>query len=312
MKILGIGESVIDKVRVIRNQEGESIGSFSAGTHVGGPVLSALILMSRLGLECTLLTSIGRDIEADVIRQKLADENIKVVENIQEKTKINTILIDAGSGQREKIRGKTKHSPIKDIPSEFIQLFDFIIIDRHEKEAFYEILSKKKPCTKIVIDPSTEISNFTLDMIRQSEYPILPIESLVKFGEGKDLRVCLELLYDLCNKPLTITVGELGSLVYDGRELNVIPALKVNAVDTTGAGDVFRGAFTYGLIKKWSLCECAKFANSVAALQCTKLGNAAAIPTKTEIGLITDLKAQRKQISLDELNSHYLQLNRAI
>jgi len=313
MKILGIGESVIDNVHVIQGlTEDLQLSSASESQHIGGPVLSALILLSRLNLDCTLLTSLGRDNEAEVIRQKLEEESVKVIASLEEETKVNTIVINSQNGQREKLRGTIEHSPIKDIPKEFIQQFDLIIMDRHEREAFYEVIRKKKPSAKIVIDPSTEVSDFTLDMMRYADYPILPIETLVKIGKGKELAICLQLIYKICNKPITITAGDQGSLIYDGNKLDLIPALEIKAVDTTGAGDIYRGAFAYGIVQGLNLNECASFANSVAALQCTKLGNVAAIPTEEEIKLFTTLLTQKRLLSVSKINNYFLELHQSI
>lgn len=313
MKILGIGESVIDKIRVIQNHTKDwQFSCVLESEHIGGPVLSALILLSRLNLDCTLLTSIGRDNKSKIIKQKLNEEGVKIITNLVEKTKVNTIIVNAENGQREKLRGIIKHSPIKNIPADFIQQFDLIIVDRHEKEAFYEVINKKKPSTKIVIDPSTELSDFTLDMIKHSDYPILPIELLIKIGKSKKLVICLQILYKICQKPIIITAGELGSFIYDGKKLELISALEIKAVDTTGAGDIYRGAFAYGILHGLSLKECANFANIVAALQCTKLGNVSAIPSKEEIKLFTGLSIQKRLLSLSNINNYFLKLHQSI
>lgn len=313
MKILGIGESVIDKIRVIQGDTKDRQFSCALESeHIGGSVLSALVLLARLNLNCTFLTSIAEDNESKIIKQKLDEEGIKIIANSVKKTKVNTILVNAKNGQREKLRGTIKHSPIKNIPTDFVQQFDLIIVDRHEKEAFYEVIGKKKPSTKILIDPSTELSDFTLDMIKYSDYPILPIELLVKVGKNKELAFCLEFFYKICQKPIIITAGELGSLVYDGKRLELILALKIKAVDTTGAGDIYRGAFAYGVTQGLSLKECAKFANTVAALQCIKLGNVSAIPTKEEIKLFTELSIQKRLISFSNVNNYFLELHQSL
>ncbi len=60
-------------------------------------------------------------------------------------------------------------------------------------------------------------------------------------------------------------------------------AFKVNAVDTTGAGDVFHGAFIYGLLQKWNLEDVIQFANAVAAMKCTKFGARGGIPSLSDV-----------------------------
>jgi len=61
------------------------------------------------------------------------------------------------------------------------------------------------------------------------------------------------------------------------------PAFEVNVIDTTGAGDVFHGAYLAGLVKGWDLRRIATFASAVSAIHCTVLGNRKGIPSMEEV-----------------------------
>jgi sugar/nucleoside kinase (ribokinase family) len=305
MKVLGIGESVIDNAHIF-NQK-------NAQKHVGGPSLIGLILLSRLGIDTTLLTTVGRDEEATIIRRTLKHEKVKMLAKLQKKTKINNYIINPTDGSREKLRGDTIHPFMKHLDRNFIRQFDLIIIDRHEPIAFYEILKKKNASTKIIIDPSTELSDFTVDMIQHADYPIVPIETLMKIGAGakhRNLLSCLQKLYEIAQKTVIVTAGEHGSIIYDGKHIDVIPTLRIKAVDVQGAGDVYRGAFAFGLIQKWDIKKCVAYANTIAALHCTKLGNAAAIPTQRAIKeselLVT------KQMTVPNMVQYFSQLGETL
>jgi len=285
MKVLGIGESVID--------EAKTDAAKAVSKHVGGPTPIALMLLSRLGIDCTLMTTLGRDSNGEIIERALVKENVQMVAQRQELTKVNTYLIGT-DGSRKKIRGGIIHNHISGLDQNWLQQFDLIIIDRHEKKAFYEILEKKKSSTKIIIDPSTEVSPLTMDMIQYADYPIVPIEALAKIDAGRDLNRCLKKLYQLSKKPIIVTAGELGSIIYDGTMLEIIPALSIKAIDVQGAGDVYRGGFAYGILQGWDSIKSAAFATIVAGLQCTKVGNASALPTKKEIAEYQNQLAEEK------------------
>ncbi len=302
MKILGIGESVIDNIFFVGAKEQ------TEKRNIGGPVLTSMILLSRLGIDCTFLTSVGNDSEGEMIINTLKEEKIKTINNLQNNTKVNTILIDPISGQRKKIRGPVKHRAIEKMEKKFIEQFDFIIIDRHERKAFYEIVKNKKQSAKIIIDPSTEVTSFVKDMMRHADYPIIPIDSIANFCNKRDFSSCLNCLYKICGKAFVITLGELGSIIYDGENTDLIPARMVSVVDTTGAGDIYRGAFTYGIIKKWSLRDSAGFANSIAAMQCRRVGNVSAIPTGSEIKNYKRKLSRKKLLSVSKINSYFLKL----
>src|SRR6185437_441049 len=201
-------------------------------------------------------------------------ENVRLVPKYQHKTKVNTMVINKQTGQRTKLRGSIKHDSIKDLSRNFIRQFDFIIIDRHEQKAFYEILKKKKTSAKIIIDPSVEISKFTLDMIKYADYPIIPIEAVTPTYTGslENIDHVLKRLYGWTNKPIIITAGDIGSFIFNGETAELLPPLPIKALDTTGAGDIYRGAFAYGVIQGWTLKKTARFSNIVAALNAQKLG----------------------------------------
>lgn len=293
MKVLGIGESVIDTAYIAGNE--------ATTQHIGGPVPIAMMLLSRLGVECHFTTTLGEDNEGKLIEKELMRGNITLNIQREKQTKMNTYIINTTDGSRKKIRGAVVHNYIENLNTAYLQQFDLIIMDRHERVAFYEVLEKKRKTTKVLIDPSTEVSPFTLDMIRYADYPIVPIEVIHEISQTKQLSHCLKKLYALTNKPVIITAGALGSIIYDGVLPEVLPAITVNAVDVQGAGDVYRGAFAYGTLQGWDLGRTANYANLVAGLQCKKLGNASALPTKEEIEMYQMQLAEEK---LEKIHQH--------
>ncbi|MGD9129708.1 MAG: PfkB family carbohydrate kinase [Candidatus Woesebacteria bacterium] len=303
MKVLGIGEVVLDKSNIIKHypKDGEKTQASQTSYSVGGPVPAALILLARLGVQCTLICSLGNDDTAKVIKKKLKKENIKLIINQQAKTKTNTVLVNRKTGSRTIIKDRIKHRPTKNLSSSLIRTIDLIIIDRHEPIAFQEILKKKKITTPIVIDPSTEISSKTLSMLQKAEHPIIPIESLKKYNNKLSQLDNLKQLQQIAQKTIIVTAGGLGSLSYNGKKTNFYPAYQVDVVDTLGAGDVFRGAYGFGVLNKWNEEKIINFANLVAAMQCRKTGNGTAIPYKKEIYQFMK-KACTKKINLKDLN----------
>jgi sugar/nucleoside kinase (ribokinase family) len=83
---------------------------------------------------------------------------------------------------------------------------------------------------------------------------------------------------------VVVTRGEQGSLGRAGsRPLVEQPAFRVDAVDTTGCGDVYHGAFAVGLARGLDLAGCMRLASGAAALKCRALGGRAALPTAAEL-----------------------------
>ena len=80
-----------------------------------------------------------------------------------------------------------------------------------------------------------------------------------------------------------MTLGEQGSSALVGDRYYHEPAFKVHAVDTTGAGDVFRGGFIYALVNGLPMDEALRTANAAAAVSCTRLGALNGVPTLAEV-----------------------------
>ena len=83
-------------------------------------------------------------------------------------------------------------------------------------------------------------------------------------------------------KDLVISMGKKGALIAGLEEIH-IPAFKVEAVDTTGAGDAFNGGLTVALAQGMNLVEAVQYANAVGALSTTRMGAQPSLPTAAEI-----------------------------
>ena len=81
-------------------------------------------------------------------------------------------------------------------------------------------------------------------------------------------------------------IGEHGAMVLDGDRFYQEPAFSVHAVDTTGAGDVFRGGFIYALVNGQPMDQALRTANAAAAVSCTRLGALNGVPTLDEVNAL--------------------------
>lgn len=84
-------------------------------------------------------------------------------------------------------------------------------------------------------------------------------------------------------KSVILTMGAKGFLLANDDRMESVPAVKVNAVDATAAGDAFTGSLAVGLAQGWELFDAALFANQVAALSVTKMGAQSSMPAKEEV-----------------------------
>ena len=81
----------------------------------------------------------------------------------------------------------------------------------------------------------------------------------------------------------SVTLGAGGVLAWDGNRFHYSPAFRVDAVDTTGAGDIFHAGFMFGLARRWDLDKILEFACAAAGLNCTAPGARGGIRPLSEI-----------------------------
>jgi sugar/nucleoside kinase (ribokinase family) len=99
----------------------------------------------------------------------------------------------------------------------------------------------------------------------------------------EDPEAAARALLDLGPELVVVTLGERGCAVWTRQEHFRVPGFPVKAVDTTGAGDAFHGAFLYARLQGWDLRRVVTFANAAAALNCRTLGGRRGLPTRAQV-----------------------------
>jgi sugar/nucleoside kinase (ribokinase family) len=127
------------------------------------------------------------------------------------------------------------------------------------------------------------VSNRVEQLIASVTFPIFEQTLPARITGEDDPERALRKLRPLNEGLLVMTRGDQGAVALGGDTFHVAPAFEIEAVDATGAGDVFRAGFIYGLLQKWAVPDMLRFANAAAALSCTKLGAIPSVPTLPEV-----------------------------
>lgn len=301
MKIIAFGESVIDKIYVIEElKPGLKFEILEKKISYGGPSLVASLFFSKMGWQVYFYTSLSNEKEGRILEKFLEKNKIKVLKLgfglkkhlviIEKKNKTRTILRESDSALKN-----------KKINLKILKEADLIFLDRHYTEFFDLIRKNKKEKTEIIFDPSTEISERTLKVLKNINFPIIPWECLKCFSKN-NLRKALLSAQKEIKDLLIVTCGSLGAIYLNKNKIKILPSYKTKEVDPTGAGDIFRAAFGFGLLKNWPLEKTIDFANFVASLHLKKLGNGNVLPSKKEIFSSPKIK---NKISFEDLVVNY-------
>ena len=127
--------------------------------------------------------------------------------------------------------------------------------------------------------------------LRNSDFVKVSLEELFLITSEKTVEGALEILHNLGVQVITVTLGEKGTLLSVNGVNKIVQTIKINQIDSTGAGDAFVGAVLTQLsnienrndisFDKWE--EIVRFANKVGAITCTNYGGISAIPTLGEL-----------------------------
>jgi len=126
-------------------------------------------------------------------------------------------------------------------------------------------------------------SNTVEELIATVTHPILEQHLPTRLTGETDPERALRKLRRLNPGLLCMTRAEEGSVALDGDRFYTSPAFPIRLTDNTGAGDIFRAGYVYGLLKKWSVPEILRFANAAAAISCTRLGAIPSVPALEEV-----------------------------
>jgi len=136
---------------------------------------------------------------------------------------------------------------------------------------------------KVVLDAGT-LREGSLELVSQIDVLIASARFAVPLvGEGFPAEKALEALSRFGPKEIVITLGTKGSVGWSRGKVVAQSAFPVDVVDTTGSGDVYHGAYIYGLLKGWDMKACMRFASAASALKCRAIGARAGIPTLDEV-----------------------------
>lgn len=252
----------------------------------GGQVASALVACASLGLRAKYIGTIGDDERGRIQMESLLGTGINL-DHVQRRANCPNqsayILIDQTTGERTVFWSRSdclRISP-EEITEDQITCANLLHIDGHDTPAVaHAARIARKNGIPVTVDVDTIYKGFE-DVLPNVDYLITSSEFPERWtGEADPLRA-LTLLQDTCGmKCAAMTLGAHGALArVDGRFF-YSPAFVVNCLDTTGAGDIFHGAFCFGVVKGLSLPEILEFSNAMAALNCTALGARGGVATE--------------------------------
>ena len=257
----------------------------------GGQIATAMVTCARLGWRARYVGSFGDDDLGALSRLSLVEQGIDVsaARTVQGATnQFAVVLVDARSGERTVLwdRHPALSMDAADVPKAAVTSGRFLIVDCHQTAASAQAARYARQAGIPTVIDVEKVRPGIGDLLLNID-AIIAAEAFPTVLTGHEgLGRALEEIGREFGAPLVcVTLGAKGSLAWcNGREIRT-PAFPVDCVDSTGAGDAFRGAFAAACLRapEGEIEDVLTYANAVAALNCRALGARGGIPTPDEV-----------------------------
>lgn len=292
MKILCIGHSSWDitvpiEEFPVENTKYRFNEKYSAG---GGPASNAAFLLGKWGMDTVIASTIGSDDFGTNIKKEFQAVGVNtdyLETNYDKSTSLSFILINKNNGYRTVFNVATEHPALKKLSYDFTP--DIILTDGHDYGASQNAISQYQQALTVVdagrVTPELlELCKYMKYIVSSKGFAETVTGLKFDFENPQSLVSVYSKLQDKYpNSNIVITLEEHGALYQMDNQIKIMPGLKVNAADTTGAGDIFHGAFVYGLANGFDMDKIITYANIAAGLSVGKIGSRLSIPSLSEV-----------------------------
>lgn len=292
-QIIGVGHCCQDSICTIEEYPPED-----GSTHItaiddsqgGGAVATAMVAAARLGVSVGVIANLGDDGTGDRILEGFQQYGVNTgcIRRIAGgRSSSSVVMVDPAKGTRTKFpyrdnlpavgfdeeqRAMLKHAKILHLDGTNYE--NAVRAASLAKE--YGVMVSLDGCSmQKDNEKNRRLAAMADILIMNARYPR-------RVSECQEMRKAMEYMASLGAQVVISTAGKDGCYAYLEGKVRCFPVFSVNAVDTTGAGDVFHGAFLTAYLEEKDIRKCIRFASAVSALKCLKFGGRAGIPSREE------------------------------
>jgi sulfofructose kinase len=290
--VVGVGASCIDQVCRLPvfpepTPARDKVRMLSQRRECGGQTATCLSTCASFGLRAAYVGVVGDDDDGRMIRRELAARGVDVAHVVTgaRPSASATILIDA-TGERLVLwhRDADLRYPVSSLPRELIGSARLLHVDDVDESAALSAAECARAAGLPVTCDIDHVTPGTVELLSYVTHPVFAAQVPLDLTGERDHEAALRHLRRTHPGLLVVTLGDQGALALDGDRVCHAPAFHVQpVVDTTGAGDVFRGAFIHALLQGWATPDILRFANAAAAVSCTKAGAMGGVPSPGEV-----------------------------
>lgn len=300
-KILVVGSSNTDMVIKTGHlpRPGETVIGGTFFMNPGGKGANQAVAVARLGGHVSFICKTGSDIFGHQSQQLFQDEGIDTSYIFSDNKNPSGVALITVDDKAENCivvaSGANANLTPADLATaaDYMDGFDIVLmqleIPMDTVEYVAELANRKQK--KVILNPAPAqpLSPSLLSHL----YMITPNEteaemiSGVKIINQETAEEAARVIAGMGVQHVIITLGAKGALVYEPSGSEIIPAYKVEAVDTTAAGDIFNGALTLALSEGRTIADAVRFACKAAAISVTRAGAQSSAPYRNEVDVFS-------------------------
>ncbi len=290
--VLGVGCNSVDHVyRLPASPKADSptakLRVSSHSTMSGGQMATAMAACAGFGLRTAYLGSVGNDHNGRLLLSELGERNVDISHVMTREcpNRFAVITVDETTGERIVLwdRDDRLNLAPAEIDAGLIASARLVHVDDEDQGAAITAATIARDAGVPCCSDIDRITDRTRDLVAAVSIPIFAQHVLPAITGEDDLERALRVVRRTHAGVLCVTLGAHGAMMLVGDECLSDPGFVVNAVDTTGAGDVFRAAFIYATLKGYSPRDLLRFSNAAAAVSCTRAGAMASVPSMAEV-----------------------------
>jgi sulfofructose kinase len=276
--VVGVGLNATDTLIPLEKfpEPGSKVQYRSRSVQPGGQVATTVVACQTWGLRTRYVGKLGDDdaarLHKEAFRRLGAEAQIVTVPGSA--SLHNVILIDA-AGERTVICQRNEQMVLQpsDLRREWIVNARVLHVDGRDTAAATQAASWARAAGIPVVADLDDTYPGIEELVANIDYLIVSEDFSCRLMEDTNLERALRRMQSRYGCRLSAaTLGEEGVLAWDGKQLLHSAAYRVPVVDTTGAGDIFRAGFIYGLLRDWPLDRQLDFSCAAAAMNCMAQG----------------------------------------
>lgn len=281
--VLCVGQATYDLIFSVATHpsENEKIFADNVLNCGGGPAANAAVMAAKLGFSAAFAGRLGRDAYGEQHFQELLTYgvNTQLIVRDASPTPLSAVLVKP-NGDRALINYKGAGQALAADCIDFSALQPKVVLfDGHEPSVSAALLKQTRQQGVISVLDAGSVHEGTLALMRDVDYLVCSEKFALQYA-GDEHTALLRLAE--FSPAVVITLGERGVIWQRGTERGALTAFVVNALDTTGAGDAFHGAFAGALTMQLSWLEILRYASAAGSLCCTQMGARLGLPNRTE------------------------------